>query len=339
MITATLTGTTGAAHTLLVKPGPFAIVGMTEPRRREASVRVRAVLASAEGVITVPQGADAASDLAIALSALPALAPPMARGFDAAIGELALTGEVRAVRGIVPRLKALRDSGVHRCIVPASQREAACVPGIEAWGLRALGDTPEPMPAWSWRTPEYPQLDEVLGLDEQKLELRAALAAGRDVLFIREPGAGATMLARRAVGLLPALTDDERLEITTITSSAGLDVRESLGRPFRAPHHTVSMAGLCGGGTPVRPGEVTLAHGGVLFLDELGEFSRAALDALGHSLDRGQTRSGMPARPRVIAACTEKELARIEGTPFVKRFVRIPFPPPVRDPRTGRFPL
>lgn len=329
MLLTTLAGTTGHVHALAVAPAaaPLTVAGPSEAFCREIRIRVRSALVyrhrDATGSVALPREADASADLAVSL----ALVPEYAHGIDAAIGELSLAGQVRPVRGIIPRLEALRDAGVRRCLVPLAQLEAAAVPGIECLGLGALGEEPRPLLPWSWREPEYPSLDEVRGLDEARLEeaiaaLRAAIDGGRDVLFVREPGAGATMLARRAVSLLPALTHDVRDEIARIWSASGLPVSPALGRPFRAPHHTVSVTGLVGGGRPVRPGEVSLAHGGVLFLDEVGELSRHAMAALEDALDRSQS-CDMDAHPRVvIAACTEAELPRVAKS-FVGRFDRI----------------
>jgi magnesium chelatase family protein len=314
MITTTLTGATGKAHQITVTPSKaFTVSGIDDTKRREITVRVRSALTDlrrdAAGDVALPQEADVSADLAVAF----ALVPDLAHGFDAAIGELSLTGEIRCVRGIIPRLEALRDAGVQRVIVPLSQLEAGSVAGIEIFGLRRLGEVPQPLFAWSWRAPEYPSLDEIQGLDEAKQALRAALAEGRDVLLVREPGMGATMLARRALGLLPALTDEERIEIARVWSAAGLPVSSALGRPFRAPHHTVSALGLAGGGRPTRPGEVTLAHGGVLFLDELCDFVPHALERLEDALDRSVS-CDMPAHPRaVIATCTPQQFADARG--------------------------
>lgn len=323
LLTTTLTGTTGHVHALAVAPAAtVTVAGPSEASCREIRIRVRSSIVDrqrdATGSVTLPREADASADLAVAL----ALVPAYAHGIDAAIGELSLAGQVRPVRGIIPRLEALRVAGVRRCLVPLSQLEAASVPGIECLGLGALAEEPRPLFPWSWREPEYPSLDEVRGLDEAKAALRAAIDGGRDVLFLREPGAGATMLARRAVSLLPALDATARDEIARIWSASGLPVSPALGRPFRAPHHTVSVGGLVGGGRPVRPGEVSLAHGGVLFLDEVGEFSTAAMEALENALDRSRIHD-MDAHPRVvIAACTEAELPRVARS-FVGRFDRI----------------
>jgi magnesium chelatase family protein len=340
MRSATLAGTTGHVFTCGVRPSDrIAVEGVSEVKRREIAVRLRSALVTARGVpltqsgtVTLDASADAACDLAAAL----ALVPEYAHGADAALGELSLGGEVRAVRGVIPRLEALRDAGARRVLVSPSQLEAASVAGIEVLGLRRLGATPAPLPAWTWREPEYPPVSEIPPHLGEALEaVRDAVRGGRDVLLVREPGAGATLLARRVVGLLPALAPEAREEIAQIWSASGLPVSPALGRPFRAPHHTVSVAGLVGG---THPGEVTLAHGGVLFLDEVNELSRQALDALEDALDRSASH-GMPAHPAiVIAACAPEALARVEKT-FVRRFDRItlPRPSPVRawDGRVG----
>jgi len=329
MITTTLSGVAGTAHALVVTPSTHVdVAGVSEAKRREIRVRVCASfaylgLAAPGGTVALPAYADAASDLAVALS----LAPQLAHGYDAAIGELSLAGDVRAVRGIIPRLVALRDSGVRRCLVPACQREAAAVPGIEVAGLAALGAAPQPMPAWQWEPPSYPDPSELPeSLSEAREALAEALGRGRDVLLIGVPGSGRVMLARRAMALMPALDDSQRDEIAQIWSASGLGVPTGLGRPFRAPHHTASLGGLVGTAatstTFARPGEITLAHGGVLLLDEVDQIAQHAIEGLEDAMDRS-TVHGMPAHPRVvIAACHPDALARMEGRKAHRRFIR-----------------
>jgi magnesium chelatase family protein len=166
-----------------------------------------------------------------------------------------------------------------------------------------------------------PDLDEVHGQLDARRALEIAAAGGHNLLMIGPPGAGKTMLARRLPGILPPPTFEEALEITRVHSVAGMsDGRLAETRPFRAPHHTISPSGLVGGGSTPRPGEITLAHRGVLFLDELAEFSRPALEALRQPLEegvvkvtRGQRSLVFPAATMMIAACNSCPCARPPG--------------------------
>ena len=245
-------------------------------------------------------------DLAIAMAILGAsgqlgLAPPRS---CALVGELALDGSLRAVPGTLALAGALADAGVPEVVVPAaSTREAATVKGVTVRGATSLGEAvahvtgtrelpsavPTPMSPFQAR-PGVPDLADVIGQSVARRALEIAVAGRHSLALSGPPGIGKTLLLRCAEGLLPPLDEDEAVEVSRIHSVAGLvDRRAPLirQRPVRAPHHTVSTQGLVGGGTRVRPGEASLAHRGILVLDEMLQFRADALDALRQPLESG----------------------------------------------------
>lgn len=338
--TGTLSGV--EAHPVLVEvsgirglPG-LEIVGLPEAAIRESRARVTAALRNSgfelpeQRFVVNLAPADlrksgASFDLALAVALLThcGLCAPNRLDHTLVIGELALDGGLRAVRGVLAQLRSARASGLERAIVPeADAAWAALVPDLQVHCAAHLGDVvaflegnrrlpapvAEPLPL---RVDRGPDLCQVRGQESAKRALEVAAAGGHNLLMVGPPGTGKTMLASRLPGLLPPPTPVEALDIATIASAGGLmpPGASRPARPFRAPHHSASEVALVGGGDPIRPGEVTLAHGGVLFLDELPEFRRAALEALRPTMESGvaaiaraRERLTMPAAPIVVAA-------------------------------------
>ena len=322
----------------------FTVVGLPDPAVRESRERVRAALLNSGLEFPLKRltanlapahvrKAGPGFDLALAVAVLAASGQVAREGLGewAVCGELSLSGALRPVRGVLAMAAGARRCGYPRLIVPAENAaEAALVDGIEVSGVPSLTRIVELM-AGRWR-PRRPapsgregpdgldelDLADVRGQADAKRALEIAAAGGHNLLMVGPPGVGKTMLAGRLPGIMPRPSVEEAVEITRVQSVAGLSEGElARRRPFRAPHHTISPSGLIGGGATPRPGEITLAHRGVLFLDELAEFSRPALEALRQPLEtrrvlvsRGQVSLWFPAAAQLVGACNACPCAR-----------------------------
>jgi magnesium chelatase family protein len=312
----------------------FVIVGLPDRACAEARQRVKSGIVSAElefprGRVTVnlaPAGLrkeGSGYDLPIALAVLAASRQLPHDELDrhASVGELALDGRLRRVGGVLAVAEGARRMGLERVLCPTESAAEAALAGIEPVAFRHLADAvaylrgdlePDPLlPPRALDVPPPPDLEDVRGQERARRALEIAAAGSHNLLLAGPPGIGKSMLARRLPGILPLLDRDAALEVTRIHSVAGLlPVDHPLLErpPFRAPHHSASTAAIVGGGPGIRPGEASLAHRGVLLLDELAEFARPTLEALRQPLEDGVVcvaraagRAIFPARFQLVA--------------------------------------
>ena len=295
----------------------FSLVGLPDAAVRESRERVRAAIVNSgyefplQRITASLAPADLRKagpgfDLAIAAAILCASEQIPVGSLDGwwLAGELALDGTIRGLNGVLAMAERVERGVIGEplgiAVAAANAAEARLVDGVPVAALRSLKDLveladgtlpPEPEPSAQGAEPgPPPDLRDLRGQLDLRYGLEVAAAGGHGLLVVGPPGAGKSLAARRLPSLLPPLTKGQAIEVTKIASISGRPPRDGAlaGRPFRAPHHTISAAGLVGGGSPPRAGEISLAHQGILFLDELGEFSRASLEALRQPIEDGR---------------------------------------------------
>jgi magnesium chelatase family protein len=327
----------------------FSVVGLPDAAARETRERVRAALVNCGFEFPLKR---------IVVNLAPASLRKVGPGMDLAIatallaasgqldwkelagvalaGELALDGSTRPVQGALAMAEAAHEAGADAIVLPAENgAEAALAEGIRVIPVETLAQL-SPLAAGEWEPPrpralevqldpspfQAPGLADLRGQPQVRQALEVAAAGAHSLLMVGPPGSGKSLAATRLPSILPPLLPGEALEVARIASACGRLGPGITGRPFRAPHHTISAAGLLGGGTPIRPGEATLAHRGVLFLDELGEFRRDALEALRAPLQTGSVsiaragaRHRLPCRFMLLAAANPCPCGRGEDDP------------------------
>ncbi len=307
----------------------FTMVGLPDASVRESRDRVRSAIRNSgfsfpSHRITVNlapadvRKAGAAFDLPVAIGVLAANGVLEHRDVShlCVLGELSLDGSIHPARGVLPIAAAARRAGLSAVLLPAANAsEAAIVEGLDVYAVASLGDAVrvlnDPLTPASRPAPPPPVRQQIADLADVRGQLFArraleiACAGGHNLIAVGPPGSGKTMMARRVPGILPPLTFDEAVEVTSVHSVAGLLPPGSglvTHRPFRAPHHTISDIALIGGGSSPRPGEVSLAHHGVLFLDEMLEFNRRVLEVLRQPLEQRSVTIARASRTAVFPA-------------------------------------
>lgn len=294
----------------------FAIVGLADTTIRESCKRVRPAIENSGYPFPMEK---------LTVNLMPAARPKEGSHFDlpiavgivmlmesvevptsvAFLGELSLDGRINPVRGVLPMVICLRKRGIKKVILPRGNgEEAAALADMEVYGAGTLNEVidhlrgEKNLPLYTPRKAvsleeDYPDYEQVIGQESVKRAMVIGAAGNHGMLMMGSPGCGKTMMARRLPSILPPMTYEEQLEVTGIYSIAGLLAEGDpvmRNRPFRSPHHSISLAGLIGGGVKPRPGELSLAHRGVLFLDELGEFESRAIDGLRQPIEEGLIR-------------------------------------------------